>query len=153
MSSFAVQPGLPLAADGDAMANVLRRAGVKRGQTIWVTGPAGLAALIWLGDKGYRGASYAHLNRIAAMAPADALIIPHACSPAELAGLLRGARCLRTGGVLIVQLKSALSAESLGDAPALLASLGYQVERRVHEKGRTICIARKVDRPDLSVAA
>jgi hypothetical protein len=153
MSSFAVQPGLPLASDGDAMTDALRRAGVKRGQTIWVTGPAGLTALIWLSGKGYRGASYAHLNRVAAMAPADALIVPHACSPAELADLLRGAKCLRTGGVLIAQLKGALSADALGDAPALLAPLGYRIERRLYEKGRTVCIARKVDRPDLSVAA
>jgi hypothetical protein len=153
MSTFAVQPTLPLAGDGDAMAEALRHAGVKRDQTIWVTGPAGLTALIWLNGKRYRGASYAHLNRIAAMAPADALIIPHACSPAEVADLLRGAKCLRKGGALIVQLKGALSADALGDAPALLAPLGYQVERRLYEKGRTVCIARRVDRPEVSVAA
>ncbi len=150
---MSVQPVLPLAADGDAMAEVLRRAGVKRDQTIWVTGPAGLTALIWLGAKRYRGASYAHLNRIAAMAPADALIIPHACSPADLTDLLRGAKCLRKGGVLIVQLQGGLSADALGDAPALLEPLGYRVELRLYEKGRSICIARRAETPGVSVAA
>lgn len=135
------------------MAEAMRHAGVKRDQTIWVTGPAGLTALIWLSAKRYSGASYAHLNRIAAMAPADALIIPHACSPAELADLLRGAKCLKRGGALIVQLKGALSADAMGEAPALLTPLGYEVERRLYAKGRTVCIARKVDRPDVSVAA
>jgi len=153
MSTYAVQPAIPLAGDGDAMAEVLRRAGVTRDHDIWVTGPAGLTALIWLTGKRFRGAAYVHLNRIAAMAAADALIIPHACSPAELADLLRGAKCLRKGGVLIVQLKGGLSADSLGDAPAMLEPLGYHVERRLYEKGRSICIARRAEKPDVSVAA
>ncbi len=135
------------------MANVLRRAGVRHDQSIWVTGPAGLTALISLNGKGYRGAAYAHLNRIGAMAAADALLIPHACSPAEVADLLRGAGCLRNGGALIVQLRGGLSADALGDAPALLDPLGYHIERRLYEKGRTVCIARRVGRPDVSIAA
>jgi hypothetical protein len=146
-------PVLPLAADGEAMAKVLRRAGVKREQIIWVTGPAGIAALIWLAGQRYCNASYAHFDRIAAMAPADALIIPHACSPAEMAALLRGAKCLRKGGVLIVQLQGGLSADALGDAPALLEPLGYRVELRLHAKGRSICIARRAETPGVSVAA
>jgi hypothetical protein len=151
--SFSIQPILPLAGDSDAMADVLRHAGVRRDHSIWVTGPAGLVALIWLNAKGYAAASYAHLNRISAMTAADALLIPHACDPVEVANLLRGANCLKKGGALIVQLKGGLSADSLGLAPALLEPLGYYVERRLCEKGRTVCIARRVDRPDVSVAA
>jgi hypothetical protein len=135
------------------MLAALRHAGVQRDHSMWVTGPAGLTALIWLTRKGYRCASYAHLNRIGAMTAADALLIPHACEAREVADMLRRANCLRTGGALIVQLKGGLSAESLGDAPALLEPLGYHIERRVHEKGRVICIARRVDKPDVSVAA
>lgn len=153
MYTHSVQPILPLAGDGGAMVDALRHAGVTREQAIWITGPAGLTALIYLSGKGYRGASYAHANRIAAMAPADALLIPHACGPAELSALLKDAGCLRKGGALVVQLKGGLSADALGDAPAVLEPLGYRVERRLYDKGRTICIARRTDRPDLSVAA
>ena len=153
MISYAVQPILPLASDGDAMARVLHHAGVEKDQTIWVTGPAGLAGLLWLHRRGYRAASYVHLNRLAAMRPADAVLIPHACTPREVADVLREATCLREGGALIVQVAGELSAESLGDIPSALEPLGYRVQRRLYEKGRTVCIARREGRPRLSVAA
>lgn len=153
MITSSAQPSLPLAADGEAMGRVLAHAGVEKGHTIWVTGPAGLTALIWLDRKGYRYASYAHVNRVGGLAPADVLIIPHACSTTELARMLRDARCLHQGGRLIAQVAGGLSAESLGDMPALLAPLGYDVQRRLYEKGRTVCIARRRGRPDLNLAA
>jgi hypothetical protein len=153
MITSSIQPSLPLAADGEAMARVLAHAGVEKDHTIWVTGSAGLTALIWFNRKGYRFASYAHVNRVGALAPADVLMIPHACTPAELARMVRDARCLHQDGRLIAQVAGELSAESLGHIPSLLAPLGYDVQRRLYEKGRTICVARRRGRPDLSVAA
>ena len=70
MITRSVQPSPPLAADGAALARVLHQAGVAKDSLIWVTGPAGLAVLIWLGREGYHQASYAHANRIAAMGAA-----------------------------------------------------------------------------------
>jgi len=153
MITYARQPTLPLAADGEAMARALHHAGVGKDQSIWVTGPAGLPALLWLYRAGYGGASYVHANRLAAMRPADAVLIPHACTPRELADLLREATCLREGGALVVQVAGELSADTLGDIPSILEPLGYRVQRRLYEKGRTVCIARREGRPRLSVAA
>jgi len=152
MITRSVQPSPPLAADGAALARVLHQAGVAKDSLIWVTGPAGLAALIWLGREGYRQASYAHANRIAAMGAADALLIPHACGPADLAEVLRDARCLREGGVLIAQIWTGPSSWP-GDADSFIESLGFHVEAHVAEHGRTVCIARRVGRGDQRVAA
>jgi hypothetical protein len=153
MITSSVQPSLPLAADGEAMTRVLRQAGVAKTHAIWITGPAGLTALIWFNRKGYRNASYAHVNRVGMLAPADVLVVPHGCTPDELTELLREARCLHRDGLLIAQVAGELSAQSLGDLPSRLAPLGYDVQRRIYEKGRTVCIARRRGRPDLSVAA
>jgi hypothetical protein len=153
MISYAVQPILPLASDGDAMARVLHHAGIEKDHQIWVTGPAGLAGLLWLDRHGYRGASYVQLDRLGAMRPADAVLIPHACAPREVADLLREATCLRESGALVVQVAGELSAETLGDIPLALEPLGFRVQRRLYEKGRTVCIARREGRPRLSVAA
>lgn len=153
MVSYRGQPAAPLAADGEALARILGRSSVGRQHTIWVTGPAGLTALIWLNQHGYGRASYAHLERVGAMVPADALLVPHACDPATVADLLRDATCLREGGVLIAQVSGGISADSLRDVPALIEPLGYRLEYRVHEKGRTICVARRRGGPHLSVAA
>ena len=144
---------LPLGSDADAMMRVLHLAGVEKAQTMWVTGPAGLTALVWLNRRGFFNASYAHLNRLANLAPADVLFAPHPCAPAELPDLLRDVKCLHQGGLFIAQVTGELSAETLGDLPSRLAPLGYDVQRRLHEKGRTVCIARRYGRPLLSVAA
>ena len=57
MVSYRGQPAAPLAADGEALARILGRSSVGRQHTIWVTGPAGLTALIWLNQHGYGRAS------------------------------------------------------------------------------------------------
>jgi hypothetical protein len=153
MITRSVQPSPPLAADGAALARVLHQAGVAKNSLIWVTGPAGLAALIWLNREGYGQASYAHANRIAAMDAADALLIPHACGPADLAQMLRDAKCLREGGVLIAQIWTGPSSAWPGDAVSFIESLGFHVEGRLAERGRTICIARRIGHGDQRVAA
>jgi hypothetical protein len=152
-SSSSVHFTLPLSSDADGMARVLHLAGVGKHQTMWVTGPAGLAALVWLNRRGYHNASYAHLNRVATLAPAEVLFAPHPCAPSELSGLLRGVKCLQQGGLFVAQVTGELSADSLGDLPSRPAPLGYDVQRRLHEKGRTICVARRRSRPDLDLAA
>jgi hypothetical protein len=152
MMTYSLAPALPLAAHGEAMARVLAQAGVKKTDQIWVTGPAGLTALIWLNREGYNEACYAHASRIAAMRPADALVIPHACKAGDVVNMLRDATCLRAGGALIVQVAGDLSAVP-GAIPALLGEMGFHVERRLIEKGRTVCIARREDRGETRLAA
>lgn len=153
MITRSVQPSPPLAADGGAMNRVLHQAGVAKADRIWVTGPAGLTALIWLSREGYTEASYAHANRIGAMGAADALLIPHACAPADLADMVHDATCLREGGALVAQIWTGPSSAWAGDASSFIESLGFHVEGRVSESGRTICIARRVGRGDQRLAA
>lgn len=153
MITYAAQPSPPVASDGEALSRVLRDAGVGRDDMIWVTGPAGLTALIWLNREGYNDAAYAHANRIRMARPADAVLIPHAAKPAGLVDMLEGATCVREGGVLIVQLAGGVSAAAPNGVMGLLSQLGYQVQGQVTAKGRTVCIARRFGHGGLSLAA
>lgn len=135
------------------MARVLRQAGVAKDDLIWVTGPAGLTALIWLDRQGYVRASYAHANRIREMRPADVVMVPHACHSAELAAMFENAACVRDCGVLIVQVAGSPSAAILADPASMLVELGYEVEHRIAEKGRTVLVARRSGHGDLRLAA
>jgi hypothetical protein len=151
MASSSLQPAQPLAADGGALSRVLQQAGVSRDSVLRVTGAAGLTAIFWLCRHGYERAAYVHPDRVATMVPADALLIPQACGTRALAVLLQGGGCLREGGALIVQTLS--EAQGGDDLRAVLEPLGYQIERRLSDKGRGVCVARRRGRPDLRKAA
>jgi hypothetical protein len=143
MTTYALQPALPLAADGAALSRVLQRAGVTKTSVVRVTGPAGLAAIFWLSRHGYDRAAYVHPNRVATMDPVDALLVPHACQAQALTDLIQGGGCLREGGVLIVQAPPAGLVGVNDSVPAVLEPLGYAVEQPLSDKGRDIYIARR----------
>ena len=138
MTAYSFQPTAPLASDGAALSRVLERAGVTRTSTLRVTGPAGPMAAIWLERHGYEHAAYVHTHWIATMEPVEALLIPQTCGTDALTGLLRGGGGLRQDGILIVQVQQ--DSDTLA---ILLRSLGFEIEQRVHEAGRQVCIARR----------
>jgi hypothetical protein len=143
MATYTFPPAAPLTADGTVLGRVLQQAGVTKTSVVRVTGPAGPTAVLWLCRHGYERAAYVHANWIATMVSVDALLIPHTCGLEELADLLQGGDCLREGGVLIVQTRAGQFVEGLDSVSAVLEPLGYQVERRVSDKGRDIHIARR----------
>jgi len=143
MATLSLQPAPPIAADGPALTRVMQRAGLTRNEVIRVAGPAAVTAVLWLNRHGYDRAAFVHANRVATMAPVDALLIPHACEARELADLLGEADCLREGGVLIVQTAPGGGAVGAESIPGLLATLGYQIEHSLSERGRNVCIARR----------
>jgi hypothetical protein len=143
MATFHTQPAQPLAADGAALTHVLNRAGVSKHSLVRVTGPAGPIAMLWLNQHGYQRAVYAPASRVATMAPADALLVPHSCGAKELAELLQGGECLHEGGILIVQTAAAGSVEGVDSIPATLEAAGFAVQTRLSDRGRDIYIARR----------
>jgi hypothetical protein len=152
MTSFSLQPAQPLAADGATLTMVLRKAGVTKDSLIGVTGPAALTATIWLSRHGYERATYVHADHVAAMQPADALLVPHSCGLRELRDLLKGGGCLRDGGALIAQ--TALEGTSGGQwVAAVLRPIGYAVEQHISDRGREIYIARRLGVGGLEQAA
>lgn len=144
MSILTLQPTAPLAADGAALAHVLQRAGVSRNSLIRVTGPAGPTAMLWLGHNGYRRTVYARaISANAPTEPADAWLVPHACTKPELAELLEGVEALREGGVLILQAAARRAADDLDGVLSLLHAFDFRIELSLLDKGRVVYIARR----------
>jgi|SRR5579871_5404838 len=135
-------PLAPLAADGVALARILRLAGVARASNIRVTGPAGVAAVLMLYRHGYEGAAYVHPNWAGSHGQADVLLIPHSCEPQELAALLARGHGLRDGGLIIVQAAPGHADDELVSIRSVLAANGCRVQARVAERGREIFVAR-----------
>lgn len=139
----------PLGADGPALLRVLKHAGVGKASAVRVTGPSGPTAVLWLCGHGWEHASYVHANWVGAAGSVDALIVPHACAGHELMAFLRGADCLREGGVLIVQTAPGNLDAGRGALATLVESFGYQLERGLSDKRREILIARRRRAPTL----
>lgn len=148
---FATRPSL--AADGATLTRLLQRAGLSKESVIRVTGPAGMTAIMWLYRHGYERAAYVHANWVATMQTADALLVPHTCEAPELRDLLQSGSGLREGGVLIVQTSAEASVPGLDSVPAILEPLGYRVEYRLDERGRDVCVARRVGSDGFKKAA
>ena len=148
-----LQPGHTLAADGRALNRVLRQAGLTKDSVLRVTGPAGPAAALWLNRHGYERAAYVHPHWVAAMASADALLVPHACGTEELADLLHDGDCVREGGVLIVQASSDRFTRGFDSLRALLQPLGYHLEKHLSDRGLDIYIARRSNQGRFDQAA
>src|SRR5579871_50687 len=144
MSVHPFQPSVPLAADGEALSQVLQRARVGRSDLVRVVGPAGPTAMLWLARNGFSGAVYARaIGEGTRSEAADALLVPHACHRHELAALMGGAVAVREGGSLIVQTATRLPAEDPESVASLLRSRGFAIEQTVTGKGRSIYIARR----------
>jgi hypothetical protein len=144
MITYSRQPALPIAADGDALRRALRRANVSHDSRLLVTGPAGLAALVWLYRHDYPSALYIHADRIAATpTQGDVLLVPHACPAAELAGMLGDGHCVREGGALIVQATAVHDDERQAMA-ATLDGAGFVIEAQLAGHGHCVCVARRM---------
>jgi hypothetical protein len=138
----------------ETLGDLLQTAGLDKAHTIRVTGPGGLAALLWFCRHGYEqvgwiggGAGHGHSE------DGDLLLIPQTCTVVELENLLRIGPRPRPGGVLIVQTPRP-SPESRDDpVHDLLGKAGYQVERCLHGRHRELHVARRLAAPADRLAA
>jgi hypothetical protein len=153
LTTRVLPPAGPIATDGPALARVLHQAGVAKSSVIRVTGPSGPIAALWLCRHGFERAAYVHANRVRTMRSADVLLVPHACANPELATLIRGGECLRERGALIVQTAPDASGQTSDELRKLLETLGYEVENSIADKGRVVCIARRLGAPVFKKAA
>jgi hypothetical protein len=126
---------------------VLHAAGVEKSDLIRVLGPSGPIAAIWLGRHGYDRAVFVRTSAGQHARPAHALLVAQPCAAAELASLLEHAGAVSEGGALIVQARPGRLGEEFDAVAAVLRDRGYRAQRRLNDKGRPICIARRVDFP------
>ncbi len=153
MSIHTFQPASPLAADGAALAQALRRAMVGKDSLIRVTGPAALTAVLWLARSGYQRAVLTAGSTVRSGEPADALLIPQPCSCEQLRAMLAHGDGLRAGGMLIVQIAKAQADGGPDDTAVALPALGFDVCGKLAEKGRTVLIARRAGSGGVEKAA
>lgn len=126
----------------DPLSHLLEEAGVHKDSIIRVTGPHGLAALLWLCRHGYQQAGYLRADGFATMAEAQVLIVSGPLDPPALEALLDHGPRLCEGGLLIVQTPDA----ALGDPEAphrIFRRHGMVMVRRIHRHGRQLCLARR----------
>lgn len=142
MSSQSSQAARPPSSFSDMLGDLLHSAGVEKSSTIWVTGPAGLAALLWLCRHGYEQVGYV---RPGASPPegADLLLAPQTCDLSSLQAILANGPHPKDGGVLIVQTPEPVADAADDPVHALLAENGYEVERCVHGHHRELNVARR----------
>jgi len=121
------------------LSGLLAQAGVDKSASVYVTGPAGLAALLWLCRHGYDQVGLVGAGRCPAN-DCDLLLAPQTCDLASLTELLDHGPHPRPGGALIVQTPIA---EAL-PVQALLERYGYRIERCVRGHHRDLHIARRL---------
>ena len=147
------QPLQPLAADGGALMRVLHAAGVDKDDLIRAVGPSGAIAAIWLSRHGYNRAVFVRTSAAERTRPADALLIAQPCAAEDLAPLMNLAGAVSEDGALIVQTRPGRQGDEAEAIAGLLRGRGFQAQRRLNDKGRPICIARRVDFPRAEKAA
>jgi hypothetical protein len=138
------QPHQPPSSVNDILTDLLAGAGVDKSSTIRVTGPAGLAALLWFCRHGYEQVGYVR----AGPCPADGgdlVLAPQTCDVAGLAVILSHGPHPRAGGVLIVQTPIPANVDTGARDPVheLLMRNGYRVERCLRGHHRELHVARK----------
>ena len=152
MTTHLYQPLQPLAADGGALMRILHAAGVEKDDLIRVVGPSGPLAALWLSRHGYSGAVFVRAAAERAR-PADAVLVAQPSAAEELAPLLDVAGAVRDDGALIVQTRPGRGGEEFEAVAALLRRQGFREQHRLNDKGRPICIARRIGFPTASKAA
>jgi hypothetical protein len=136
----------------ETLRDLLQNAGLNKADTIRVTGPAGLAALLWLCRHGYEQVGCVSAGR-GHSEEGDLLLVPQTRTVTELENLLRNGPRPRPGGVLIVQTPQP-PPECRGDpVHDLLGLAGYQVERCLHGRHRELHVARRRAAPAARIAA
>lgn len=131
---------------------LLQVAGVSKADVIRVTGPAGLAALLWFCRHGYEQVGYVSGGR-GCCEDGDLLLVPQTCSVGELEQILRRGPRPRPGGVLIVQTPQHDPGSSHDPVHDLLGRSGYEVERCLHGHHRELHVARRRGRVEYKMAA
>ena len=146
-----VEPSdLPQHARGDTLTEVLTAAGVNRDSIVRVTGPAGLAALLWFSRHGFNQVGYVRADNHP-LVDGDLLLIPQTCEAPVLDAILSHGPGVRPGGVLIVQTPEPAEGK-LDPIHGLLKRHGYAIERCLHGRHREMHVARRVA-PPLAAAA
>jgi hypothetical protein len=136
----------------ETLADILTRAGVSKSSTIRVTGPAGLAALLWFCRHGYDQVGYARGGPHLAD-DADLVLVPQTRGLEDLERLLHQGPHPRAGGVLIVQTPEPESASGADPVHDLLARSGYRLELCLHGRHRELHVARRQASPARRMAA
>jgi hypothetical protein len=134
------------------LTDLLQSAGLSKADTIRVTGPAGLAALLWFCRHGYEQVGYVSSGH-GLCEDGDLLLVPQTCSIGELEQILRRGPRPRPGGVLIVQTPQQDPETARDPVHELLGRSGYQVERCLHGRHRELHVARRRDRVEHKMAA
>ncbi len=134
------------------LTDLLQSAGLGKADTIRITGPAGLATLLWFCRHGYEQVGYVSTRR-GSSEEGDLLLVPQTCSVGELEQILRSGPRPKYGGVLIVQTPQPPSESGFDPVHDLLARAGYQVERCLHGRHRELHVARRHGRAEKKMAA
>jgi hypothetical protein len=136
----------------DTLSDLLQNAGLDKADTIRVTGPASLAALLWFCRHGYEQVGCVGGGH-GGCEDGDLLLVPRTCTVTALAQLLRSGPRPRPGGVLIVQTPQPAPESTADPAQDLLGETGYQVERCLHGRHRELLVARRRAAPTQRLAA
>lgn len=148
LPGFGVRRRMPQSSNGLSsgpdLVGLLEQSQVHKSSLIRVTGPSGLAALLWLCRHGYEQVGYLRAGPGCPHEQPDALIVAHTCDEAALDQLLSTGPHVREGGVLIFQ--SPLPASDGAEDPihARLVRFGYRVERCLHGARRELHVARRL---------
>jgi len=134
------------------LSDLLQGAGLGKADTIRITGPAGLAALLWFCRHGYEQVGYVSTGR-GLCEDGDLLLVPQTCTVGELEQILQSGPRPRPGGVLIVQTPQEVSETGRDPVHDLLGRAGYHVERCLHGRRRELHVARRSGRPQDKMAA
>ena len=142
--SLPSDPERPPSSLDNILSDLLRRAGVDKSSTIRVTGPAGLAALLWFCRHGYEHVGYVRTGPSPAD-DGDLVLAPQTCDAKALQAILEHGPHPRAGGVLIVQtpIPEESVAGAVDPAHGLLIANGYRVERCVRGHHRELHVARR----------
>ena len=134
------------------LTDLLQNAGLGKADTTRITGPAGLAALLWFCRHGYEQVGYVGPGR-GPHEDGDLLLVPQTCSVDELKEILRWGPRPRPGGVLIVQTPQCDPGLPCDPVRDLLGRAGYEVERCLRGRHRELHVARRHPRVEQKMAA
>ena len=146
MQSVPVDPEQPPSSVTDTIGDLLKRAGVDKSSVIRITGPAGLAALLWFCRHGYEQVGYVRGGPCPAD-DGDLVLAPQTCDVGALEAILKRGPHPRAGGVLIVQTPIPQNTATGAPDPVhdLLSRSGYRVERCLRGHHRELHVARRRD--------
>ncbi len=136
---------------GNALSAILTEAGIDKDSVVRVTGPAGLAALLWFSRHGFNHVGYVRADNHPAV-DGDLLLVPQTCDLTGLDAILARGPSVRPGGILIVQTPEPAAGSPSDPVHDLLIRRGYAIERCLHGRHRELHVARRRVAP-LAIAA